>query len=163
MNPDVLIDLATISIHAAQKGCDEVLWITIYLLKDFNPRSPRGLRLQVQCYRNLPFRFQSTQPKRAATQIHKRKVLKNENFNPRSPRGLRLALLMNRFGAIKFQSTQPKRAATFRNIEPEFHLIFQSTQPKRAATHLQLFLKRLRKISIHAAQEGCDLRSLTVF
>ena len=35
-----------ISIHAAQEGCDGKCLKTCPLLKDFNPRSPRGLRLE---------------------------------------------------------------------------------------------------------------------
>ena len=35
--------------------------------KDFNPRSPRGLRLVLKVPLIMIFRFQSTQPKRAAT------------------------------------------------------------------------------------------------
>ena len=34
----------TISIHAAQEGCDTVEKEAVMQLADFNPRSPRGLR-----------------------------------------------------------------------------------------------------------------------
>ena len=35
--------------------------------------------------------------------------------------------------------------------------LFQSTQPKRAATGTDIFMANYQQISIHAAQEGCDL------
>ena len=57
-----------ISIHAAQEGCDPVMfgkpgWRT----DDFNPRSPRGLRQKRLGGKHHQVLFQSTQPKRAAT------------------------------------------------------------------------------------------------
>ena len=56
------------------------------------------------------------------------------NFNPRSPRGLRPQPAQQAQSVLQFQSTQPKRAATF--------ICKIKTHPP--------------KISIHAAQEGCD-------
>ena len=38
----------------------------------------------------------------------------------------------------------------------DIDFIFQSTQPKRAATTLSVEYNKKLKISIHAAQEGCD-------
>ena len=69
-DPDAMSDLQriVISIHAAQEGCDCRLQRNNPLCRYFNPRSPRGLRRNAKrtvfCS-NL--RFQSTQPKRAAT------------------------------------------------------------------------------------------------
>ena len=127
---------------------------------DFNPRSPRGLRLITLRYTLIKNRFQSTQPKRAATMFRraltypyklfqstqpKRAATPNacnaagtvdEHFNPRSPRGLRQG------------SGQMKQS----------NYIFQSTQPKRAATRRYYIIKSTKSISIHAAQEGCDLK-----
>ena len=56
-----------ISIHAAQEGCDGKCLKTCPLLKDFNPRSPRGLRPTFDGVYLKNSIFQSTQPKRAAT------------------------------------------------------------------------------------------------
>ena len=64
-------------------------------------------------------------------QNYRRPIL---HFNPRSPSGLRHDYLVTKKGFKIFQSTQPKRAATVDYIV--------------SATGL--------KISIHAAQEGCD-------
>ena len=101
-----------ISIHAAQEGCDSRLM-----------------------YRKNSSKFQSTQPKRAATCHVDCYNNITCHFNPRSPRGLRLFMRGPRLIQTAFQSTQPKRAATKR-------------VPGWAATEVT--------ISIHAAQEGCD-------
>ena len=37
--------LAYISIHAPREGCDVVMFVSIILVFDFNPRTPRGVRL----------------------------------------------------------------------------------------------------------------------
>ena len=85
-------------------------------------------------------KFQSTQPKRAAT--------------------------TNTDGVIKicaFQSTQPKRAAT--KIKKLYNEIckFQSTQPEWAATMIKTSGPWLRQVSIHAARVGCDTLSATQY
>ena len=106
--------MGKISIHAAQEGCDSALRTITSLfcyfnprsprglrrirrleytqrLRNFNPRSPRGLRPKMVRSLSANIRFQSTQPKRAAT------------------------LLFQQRGYLTlFQSTQPKRAATKR-------------------------------------------------
>ena len=79
-----------ISIHAAQEGCDCNVRQKISRSQYFNPRSPRGLRpVDLESDTSSLAIFQSTQPKRAAT---------NRAIQP----GKR----------FQFQSTQPKRAAT---------------------------------------------------
>ena len=62
-----------------------------------------------------------------------------------------------------FQSTQPKRAAThlWAHLWAHLQTQFQSTQPKRAATEAaELRMTADNMISIHAAQEGCDLKMM---
>ena len=56
---------------------------------NFNPRSPRGLRLPGREGQRLHLKFQSTQPKRAATKANYSLPAIYTHFNPRSPRGLR--------------------------------------------------------------------------
>ena len=84
------VDGKIISIHAAQEGCDHYVYVKAFPRQYFNPRSPRGLRqmydltvphdkfisihaAQEGCDRFFVkqqghrCKFQSTQPKRAAT------------------------------------------------------------------------------------------------
>ena len=78
-----------ISIHAAQEGCDQMLNFKNSSISYFNPRSPRGLRLLVCFLVFVHPKFQSTQPKRAATVQVNHGGDAFRDFNPRSPRGLR--------------------------------------------------------------------------
>ena len=68
--------------------------------------------------------------------------------------------MYERFEQLLFQSTQPKRAATV--LDPatfKIGSLFQSTQPKRAATVMTTYIDPAVVISIHAAQEGCDVKA----
>ena len=127
-----------ISIHAAQEGCD---------LAGCIAKTLKGISIhaaQEGCDSNSPVEvkdvilFQSTQPKRAATNVLPSSVTISKDFNPRSPRGLR------QMGNVLFV------------VSP----IFQSTQPKRAATYHSLPPVHNALISIHAAQEGCDAKMI---
>ena len=56
-----------ISIHAPLAGCDEVVMLMAYQLKNFNPRTPCGVRRLASLYLYDYQRFQSTHPLRGAT------------------------------------------------------------------------------------------------
>ena len=103
--------LPSVSIHAAQAGCDVLLRGNGYAYIGFNSRSPSGLR----------------RPSDG-------NIRDFESFNSRSPSGLRLRFRVCRHQRQKFQFTQPKRAATAEIKEQKKNLMFQFTQPKRAAT-----------------------------
>ena len=125
-------------------------------IADFNPRSPRGLRLQAYQKKINAKAFQSTQPKRAATKNQTSRGSTDVISIHAAQEGCDLALSASLLNSTKFQSTQPKRAATLPNKKAPTIKVFQSTQPKRAATYVLLSLLSSCKISIHAAQEGCD-------
>ena len=125
-----------ISIHAAQEGCDVKAQSYLQFLSVFQSTQPKRAATLLPVHGVLTIIFQSTQPKRAATNDIAEYDSSPNNFNPRSPRGLRPAVLISCI---------------------VFIIKFQSTQPKRAATEVNEFYKKLDKISIHAAQEGCDL------
>ena len=48
---DLIGKLEFISIHAAQEGCDKFMPFTLHGFFNFNPRSPRGLRLNTEALR----------------------------------------------------------------------------------------------------------------
>ncbi len=56
-----------ISIHAPREGCDNSGDGGLFQLTNFNPRTPRGVRLLLQRSNLLAYRFQSTHPARGAT------------------------------------------------------------------------------------------------
>ena len=102
--------------------------------------------------------FQSTQPKRAATQSRLPSSGFHGNFNPRSPRGLRLITKFLPGSPKIFQSTQPKRAATNRRIvKCVVKSYFNPRSPRGLRRRIQGGIAAIVIISIHAAQEGCDV------
>ena len=125
----------TVSIHAAQAGCDGVSFeVRLHPLR-FNSRSPSGLRqARVDCIAEL-YQFQFTQPKRAATRANVSRQVPHRCFNSRSPSGLRPNHSHTTAESFLFQFTQPKRAATWTSATPQSGRAFQFTQPKRAATN----------------------------
>ena len=104
--------LQVISIHAPREGCDFAAASLPLPSINFNPRTPRGVRLSVPHALECRLRFQSTHPARGATiplysdirddliiSIHapregcdilgSRFSSSPSNFNPRTPRGVR--------------------------------------------------------------------------
>ena len=101
-----------ISIHAPREGCDVITKFRRSLERDFNPRTPRGVRREVldngvvvhgnfnprtprgvrprrKGLHWITDRFQSTHPARGATAGSWPTTSPNANFNPRTPRGVR--------------------------------------------------------------------------
>ena len=101
---------------------------------NFNPRSPRGERLDFVDELISPRQFQSTLPARGATTSTVMSRYLSRDFNPRSPRGERPLMKVNAPLSSKFQSTLPARGAT----------------PKPRADQADM------SISIHAPREGSD-------
>ena len=149
-----------ISIHAARVGCDIDADALIAEIKDFNPRSPSGLRLpnkdktedsvlisihaaRVGCDKHRPVilktvgAFQSTQPEWAATEQRRLGQQGPTNFNPRSPSGLRLTALRSSITRTGI-SIHAARVGCDWCFAP-------------------LFIAQC--ISIHAARVGCDASS----
>ena len=127
--------------------------------KDFNPRTPRGVRP------NGP----------AAT-------IRAPNFNPRTPRGVRLSLVITLSGIFPFQSTHPARGATPYGLpDPEalrisihapregcdmvppcllcLRVYFNPRTPRGVRLLFATLLEGHNAISIHAPREGCDRRT----
>ena len=103
--------------------------------KNFNPRTPRGVRLLVGELAKLLKQFQSTHPARGATDMAKE-----------------ICMLQ------RFQSTHPARGATISVFDfSAVQNVFQSTHPARGATGTTSARAGEGKISIHAPREGCDL------
>ena len=74
-------------------------------------------------------------------QIAEYQIFELRGFNSRSPSGLRL----------------------YNSPVQQLERLFQFTQPKRAATKLMAQARAKGKVSIHAAQAGCDAEDSTVF
>ena len=176
------MSLPLISIHAPREGCDTRAARHVDILRlfqsthpargataidfrvhvdtlDFNPRTPRGVRLFPDLAHNVVYIFQSTHPARGATESQEIENCANNLF----------------------QSTHPARGATsLDNMWADFMEAFQSTHPARGATFAAASSIRsdtnfnprtprgvrpgvgfnraaaTKEISIHAPREGCD-------
>ena len=125
-----------ISIHAPREGCDLSQAAEMAEPEDFNPRTPRGVRLDMYNFNTIFHGFQSTHPARGATPAqrlqqqgsrisihapregcdckHRLQISHVSNFNPRTPRGVRPWTMCVVRTLSRFQSTHPARGATSR-------------------------------------------------
>ena len=84
-----------ISIHAPREGRDLCGSRRRPVPLDFNPRAPRGARLEAELDMRHADEFQSTRPARGATRGIPSARRRRSYFNPRAPRGARLGYLAN--------------------------------------------------------------------
>ena len=153
----VAVPQILISIHAPLAGCDSVSWTEEYIGKDFNPRTPCGVRL-------------------ATGEVY----LQYEYFNPRTPCGVRQQEFFAAYEQAHISIHAPLAGCDRRSVY--HHRVphpFQSTHPLRGATQRRGVLRihfrqyfnprtpcgvRLGEdgvvakveISIHAPLAGCD-------
>ena len=78
-----------ISIHAAQEGCDFISQYFIRTIKNFNPRSPRGLRLEYVTDSINTSKISIHAAQEGCDSQYSYEGEEEYYFNPRSPRGLR--------------------------------------------------------------------------
>ena len=125
-----------ISIHAPREGCDKQNLRHHHRIYNFNPRTPRGVRLSIDnWWLKGNVQFQSTHPARGATWCSGAGTGQTDHFNPRTPRGVRLSLRGWRGGQWSIS----------------IHA------PREGCDALCLLLYMLNNvISIHAPREGCD-------
>ena len=123
----------------------------------FNPRTPRGVRLNRLYTELLTALFQSTHPARGATYCQRSFDRWHPCFNPRTPRGVRRSDDIYQMIINVFQSTHPARGATGTLTKCfKANLPFQSTHPARGATSPRRIQVRHLRVSIHAPRAGCD-------
>ena len=172
--------LDVISIHAPREGGDSfVIWLMICTLY-FNPRPPRGGRLQkIQLQGGYKI-FQSTPPARGATpaylvvdglpgiSIHAPREggdkeiylykQKQQNFNPRPPRGGRLLLLFLQVGLFNFNPRPPRGGRPILGIHEANRIFdFNPRPPRGGRRPFCNAPDALSRISIHAPREGGDV------
>ena len=125
---------AFISIHAPREGCDWAHSAVSLPPRDFNPRTPRGVRPELLELPTYHEGFQSTHPARGATGCACGICWGMGYFNPRTPRGVRRSCRRRGWPNERFQSTHPARGATETLSEWVNAWQFQSTHPARGAT-----------------------------
>ena len=124
-----------ISIHVPREGHDGCRGYGGKQARYFNPRAPRGARLDEAFFETDPDGFQSTCPARGTTIGLRLKTLSDLYFNPRAPRGARQFFEATKKFPTIFQSTCPARGTTpgYPGLTGETRL-FQSTCPARGTT-----------------------------
>ena len=150
----------SISIHAPRAGCDYHRGRSQKPLRDFNPRTPCGVRHVAGLTSSQLPEFQSTHPVRGATRgVPVYRVL-SKDFNPRTPCGVRQELNKHNIQEWIFQSTHPVRGATYRRIQTLFAGGFQSTHPVRGAT---ICVPLLARADLHFnPRTPCGVRQLSL-
>ena len=104
--------LMIISIHASREGCDISNPLITAVVKDFNPRIPRGMRPSC-CKAILASSGISIHASREGCDVPGSGCRqKKADFNPRIPRGMRLSKTVTPAPFFIFQSTHPARDAT---------------------------------------------------
>ena len=132
--------------------------------RDFNPRTPCGVRHRNTIAVDAEKLFQSTHPMRGATNSRKRFYSQGVYFNPRTPCGVRRCWRHRTVERLKFQSTHPMRGATsmfswprrsFTNFNPRTPCGVRRTPARKG--------ERGTGISIHAPHAGCDSSAVFTF
>ena len=143
-----------ISIHAPREGSDSTPPQRVVQGPYFNPRPPRGERLQLLQPVGGLKQFQSTPPERGATWDGIKFRAPDGHFNPRPPRGerRRVAVVSGQFWLISIHA--PERGATtlirYRYIAVENF----NPRPREGSDPPKKFPARALLISIHAPERG---------
>ena len=151
-----------ISIHAPREGCD-TLPHTIFLSPgNFNPRTPRGVRLGVtdnhlRCGED----FNPRTPRGVRPGGCRPRCRWAGDFNPRTPRGVRRLCLTSPFPSIYFNPRTPRGVRRRpRLATPATPSNFNPRTPRGVRHAIWLRGVPHQGISIHAPREGCDARRL---
>ena len=129
------------------------------LWTNFNPRTPRGVRLS-QAVTFTGGNLISIHAPREGCDAAQGLPFNGDrqDFNPRTPRGVRPVQSGSVGRSYEFQSTHPARGATTIIKSLSAPNLFQSTHPARGATASHAQAQSHWFISIHAPREGCDSR-----
>ena len=126
-----------ISIHAPRMGCDSQITHTVSGERNFNPRTPYGVRR---------YRFALSW-----SVFH---------FNPRTPYGVRPVSVIHFFPDDTISIHAPRMGCDgTARPSPCQKPGFQSTHPVWGATATFLSISDVIPISIHAPRMGCDAKS----
>ena len=170
-----------ISIHAPLAGCDGKGICSVFVLFNFNPRTPCGVRRPHLYAASPSIVFQSTHPLRGATISSSSIASPFVYFNPRTPCGVRLDDVTNGDKDLQISIHAPLAGCDIprlmaTSVRYDFNprtpcgvrppcmprgrtaTTFQSTHPLRGATRRDIFRLRCISISIHAPLAGCDIR-----
>ena len=146
----------SISIHAPLAGCDAGFAPDWHRDRDFNPRTPCGVRHLESDQAQTDYQFQSTHPLRGATRPPGQGWGGQTDFNPRTPCGVRRANTL-----ITWQNRyfNPRTPCGVRPLYADFMAMSMdiSIHAPLAGCDTQFgFDGEKIEISIHAPLAGCD-------
>ena len=151
-----------ISIHASREGSDVHVSYPVFYNHDFNPRFPRGKRLNLNAYSLRDYHFNPRFPRRKRP-AHYTGWNLPYNFNPRFPRGKRPRILFHQSTGYAISIHASREGSDI--ITPCFPVGVNpiSIHASREGSDAAVILKytHTATISIHASREGSD-RSLSV-
>ena len=144
-----------ISIHAPLAGCDRSTSRRTHSPRNFNPRTPCGVRRSWRCPGAAATYFNPRTP--CGVRHAPREVTSSiDHFNPRTPCGVRLLQSLLGFFACQFQSTHPLRGATLVCAVEECLGRISIHAPLAGCDFILLTATQRTAISIHAPLAGCD-------
>ena len=145
------------STHPARGATSLPLW-RAGRRRDFNPRTPRGVRRFFCCPRFSQRLISIHAPREGCDRRSGRRFPCRRNFNPRTPRGVRHRAIGAWQAELEFQSTHPARGATPSKIGDRGHNRISIHAPREGCdAQLRPQSEGHIVISIHAPREGCDL------
>ena len=170
-----------ISIHAPREGCDrDYPWFKVWVFRDFNPRTPRGVRplasrldsagcvisihapregCDAKDYQGMVelMEFQSTHPARGATSTIHSTAAMIANFNPRTPRGVRPDAKCFMGSALMISIHAPREGCDPSQRTARLYAgYFNPRTPRGVRRMAAQILRGFSIISIHTPREGCD-------
>ena len=140
-------------------GCDVSRAVPVGFCRNFNPRTPCGVRPALYACFKHPGLFQSTHPVWGATEPARAVGPKRPYFNPRTPCGVRPGVPSSKkHHQTEFQSTHPVWGATsalwLTVVLPDNFNPRTPCGVRRADLTICHYCHR---ISIHAPRVGCDV------
>ena len=155
-------DASHISIHAPRERCDCTADRPLPGRYDFNPRTPREVRLP-QSYSCHPITRISIHAPRERCDAQALAYQNNfHHFNPRTPREVRLPPFVSGVFLLLFQSTHPARGATIAYVQHGLRDVISIHAPRERCDGKACRVVHNVHISIHAPRERCD-QDMNVF
>ena len=169
-----------ISIHAPLAGCDWQSRVKVMSSRNFNPRTPCGVRLGTGAVRVLLLlrisihaplagcdRRNLRTPSREHISIHAplagcdssgvRSTQNIFNFNPRTPCGVRLLVVHSLGLVVDFNPRTPCGVRPFCSLSTKRRSKISIHAPLAGCDHIRRCMAMETVISIHAPLAGCDL------
>ncbi len=151
-------DFLNISIHAPLAGCDLSTHIRVAAEKNFNPRTPCGVRLAHERYSRAHRDISIHAPLAGCDSPWPPAIRTHTNFNPRTPCGVRQNSCYSSICQSNFNPRTPCGVRRRRHGVRHVVRVISIHAPLAGCDHLGYPPGTVVAISIHAPLAGCDGR-----